>query len=87
MSVSDGYITGKNLELVPDKRIVQAWRPEEECWPSDHWSTVSFSLRPLKNGTKLTFVHTGVPVECGDRFDSGWRDYYWEPMKAMFAED
>jgi len=82
--VSDGYITGKNLELVPDKKIVQLWRAEEDCWPPDHWSKVTFSLRKVKVGTKLTFTQTGIPVECGDRFDSGWRDYYWSPMKALF---
>src|SRR6202171_4420576 len=25
----DGYITGRNLELVPGKRIVQSWRTSE----------------------------------------------------------
>ena len=84
ISVFDGYITGENLELVQDKKIVQLWRPEEDCWPSDHFSTVTFLLKTAANGTSLSFTHTGVPVECGDRFDSGWRENYWEPMKELF---
>lgn len=84
ISVFDGYITGENLELVQDKKIVQLWRPEEDCWPSDHFSTVTFLLKTAANGTSLSFTHSGVPVECGDRFDSGWRENYWEPMKELF---
>ena len=29
MSAWDGYITGRNLELVPHERIVQSWRTTE----------------------------------------------------------
>ncbi len=83
ISISDGYITGENLQLVPDRKIVQLWKAEEDCWPDGHYSTVIFSLAASKNGTVLTFTQTGVPLECGDRFDSGWRDYYWRPMKEM----
>ena len=81
--ISDGYITGENVELVKDKKIVQLWRAEEDCWPEDHFSTVKFLLSKEGRNTKLSFTQTGVPVECGDRFDSGWRDYYWKPMKEM----
>ncbi len=30
-SAYSGYITGTNLELVPDKKIVQAWHAQD--WP------------------------------------------------------
>jgi activator of HSP90 ATPase len=83
ISISDGYITGENVELVPDKKIVQLWKAQEDCWPEGHYSTVTFSLAKVKGGAVLTFTQTGVPVDCGDRFDSGWRDYYWTPMKEM----
>ncbi len=86
ISISDGYITGKNLELVKDKKIVQLWRAVEDCWPEDHYSTVTFTLTKIKEGTGLAFTQTGVPVDCGDRFDSGWKEYYWEPMKEMLEK-
>lgn len=86
ISVYDGYISGKNLELVPGKKIVQLWKPEEDCWPSDHYSTVEFSLKPTTHGTRMVFTQSGVPVECGDRFDTGWRENYWTPMKKLLEK-
>ncbi len=85
-SISDGYITGKNLELVKDRKIVQEWKPEEDCWPEGYFSTVTFKLTPMMDGTALAFTQTGVPVECGDRFDSGWKDFYWGPMKELLEK-
>ena len=86
-SISDGYIHGQNVELVPDEKIVQLWRPEEDCWPTDHYSRVTFSIKATKGSTQLVFTQSGVPVECGDRFDSGWRDYYWAPMKKSLESE
>lgn len=83
ISISDGYIAGQNVEIVPDKKIVQLWRAAEDCWPNGHFSTVTFSLAATRGGTTLSFRQTGVPFGCGKRFDSGWRDYYWAPMKEM----
>jgi hypothetical protein len=25
-------------------------------------------------------------VECGDRFDTGWEENYWAPMKEMLEK-
>lgn len=86
ISIYDGYIVGKNLEVIPDKKIVQLWRPEEDCWPSDYFSRVTFSLKAVKSGTRLSFTQSGVPVACGDRFDIGWKEHYWAKMKQMFDE-
>jgi hypothetical protein len=40
-------------------------------------------LKAEEDGTRLTFTQTGVPVDCGDRFDTGWKENYWVPMKDM----
>jgi uncharacterized protein YndB with AHSA1/START domain len=29
VSAWDGYVSGRNLELIPSERIVQSWRPSE----------------------------------------------------------
>ena len=42
ISAYDGYIDGKNLELVPDKKIIQSWRGSD--WPEGHYSKAVFSL-------------------------------------------
>jgi uncharacterized protein YndB with AHSA1/START domain len=84
-TVWGGYIHGKNLELVPGKKIVQSWRPSEETWPQDYYSTVSFTLAPAKGGTRLTFVHSGVLPDHAGHLSSGWRKSYWEPLTEYLS--
>lgn len=78
------YISGVNLELDPGKMIVQAWRATD--WPRGVFSIVTFKLTAASKGkTKLEFSQIGVPA--GDYKDivRGWKDYYWKPLKAIFA--
>jgi uncharacterized protein YndB with AHSA1/START domain len=81
----DGYIQGKNLELVRGKTIVQAWRASEEGWPEDYFSTVTYRLTPVRNGTRVSFTHTAVPAEHARQLAAGWKEFYWEPLKRYFA--
>lgn len=80
----DGYAEGVNVELVPDKKIVQTWRADD--WPEGHYSTVTFSLTKTEGGTRLAFTQTGVPEEQFEDVGQGWRDYYWKPMKEMLEK-
>ena len=77
----DSYISGVNIELVPDKRIVQAWRGTD--WPDGHYSLVFFSLDKVREGTRLTFIQIGVPEKELKGISAGWREFYWKPMKKM----
>ena len=81
ISAYGDYITGSNLELVPDQKIVQAWHASE--WPEGHMSRATFKLAPVPGGTRLTFTHSGVPDAFVDDIRQGWIDSYWVPMKAM----
>jgi activator of HSP90 ATPase len=56
ISAYEGYITGKNVELVEDKKIVQKWRASD--WPDGHYSEVTFELKKIKSGTKLIFTQS-----------------------------
>ena len=84
ISSSDGYIEGVNLELVPDRKIVQSWHASD--WPAGHYSRVTFSFSPVKSGTRLTFTQSGIPQDFIDDISQGWRDYYWQPMKEMLEK-
>lgn len=77
----DGYCEGTNLELIPGKKIIQTWRAAD--WPEGHYSKVTFLLKEVDAGTRLTFTQTAVPEEHYDDISQGWRDYYWPPMKKM----
>ncbi len=60
-TVYDGYCHGYNIELIPKKKIVQAWHFAEDGWPDDHFSICTFEFEPSPSGTKLSFSYTGVP--------------------------
>ena len=80
-SIYDGEIEGKNLELVPDRKIVQSWRYSD--WPKGHYSTATFELEKIEKGTRLKFTQTDVPDDKYEEIKQGWKDYYWQPMKEM----
>jgi uncharacterized protein YndB with AHSA1/START domain len=76
-----GYISGFNLEVVPGKRIVQAWRSRD--WPKGYFSIVTFALARSAGGrTRLSFTHLGVPAGDYKAKNAGWRSHYWKPLKT-----
>jgi activator of HSP90 ATPase len=83
-NIWDGSITGENLELVPDKKIVQSWRYSD--WPEGEYSTATFSLEEVDGGTKLTLNQSGVPDEAYEDIKQGWKDYYWTPLKKYLGK-
>jgi uncharacterized protein YndB with AHSA1/START domain len=83
-SAWDGYISGKTLELVPGRRIVQSWRTTEFS-PEDPDSTITIDLVATKSGTKLTLTHRGAPDGQTSYETEGWRDYYFAPMVEYFS--
>ena len=79
-SVWDDYVTGKNIELIKGKKIVQEWHASD--MPEGHISIVTFEFIPQKNNTTLLkFTHANVPADLSANFEQGWIDHYWEPMK------
>jgi activator of HSP90 ATPase len=83
-SAWDGYIEGKNLELVPNSKIVQSWRTSEFA-DHDPDSTITVELTSIKAGTRLKLSHRGAPDGQTSYEEHGWREFYFEPMKAYFA--
>ena len=82
----DGYIEGKHLALKQARRIVQEWSTSE--WPSGAApSRLELRLRPVKGGTELTMIHSGVPASQSRSLRSGWVEYYWKPLKDWFARE
>jgi activator of HSP90 ATPase len=77
-SAFDGYVTGRHIELVPDKRVVQAWRAKS--WPEGVHSIVRFELMPDGKGTRLVFDHEGFPEKEKEHLSGGWQTMYWEKI-------
>lgn len=78
-SVFKGHIIGRNLELVPNQRIVQAWRVV--TWPEGAYSIARFELKAQGSGTHLVFDHIGFPEGLHDHLAEGWEEHYWELLK------
>ncbi len=81
-SVFDGYCHGYNVELIEGKKIVQAWHFAEDGWPDDHFSICTFEIENTGNKTKLRFLQTDVPEHKVDSLKEGWKEFYWDAMKA-----
>lgn len=81
LSLFGGAITARNVELVADKRIVQAWRDAD--WAPGIYSIVKFELTPRGAGTHLVMDQTAFPAGQFSDLDPGWREHYWEPMKKF----
>ncbi len=81
----DGYISGKNLELVRPDRIVQTWRAADfpEGAPD---SKLTIDIAEHDGETKISVKHEGLPEGTAQRFTDGWRDFYFIPMEDFFAK-
>ena len=81
----DGYISGKNLELEPGKRIMQSWRTPEFPEGSPD-SLLEVLLEPIEGGTRLTLLHTIIPQDQSEEYKQGWEEYYFKPMQEYFRK-
>lgn len=78
-SLFGGHIVGRNLEVVPNRRIVQAWRVV--TWPEGAYSIARFELNAQGSETHLVFDHVGFPEGLHDHLAEGWETNYWELLK------
>jgi activator of HSP90 ATPase len=82
-SLFGDLVSGRNVELVPKQRIVQAWRPAS--WDKGIYSIVKFELTPQGSGTLIVFDHTGFPEGKYDGLLSGWNGHYWGPLAKFLT--
>ncbi len=75
-----GGLSGKFLQLVKDKMIVQSWR-SDAFKKTDLDSTLVLQFHAQGNDTILHMVHANVPEQDHKGVTEGWKTYYWLPMK------
>ena len=79
-STDEGQVTGVNVDLVPGRRLVQAWRRQD--FPEGIYSMAAITLAPTPSGgTELVLTHRGVPKHLLDQIEDYWRAIYWARMK------
>ena len=79
-SLWEGDIQGQNLEIVPNKKIVQEWFFGEQEEPS----IVTIKLFSDKKGVKVHLQHTNIPEEAYDNMKEGWNDFYFGNLQRFF---
>ena len=71
-SLWEGDITGKNLEFVQDKKVVQEWyfgvQPEK--------SIVTITISPDREYSVVTVEQSNIPDDEFNDIAEGWREYY-----------
>lgn len=72
-------IFGKNLQVEPRKVLVQEWWSGADRW--DEPSTVTFTLTPDGDNTKLELTHDNVPKKNLKEIEDGWKSFYIGPLK------
>ena len=79
-----GYITGRNLDVVRDQRLVQAWRTGS--WRPGDYSVVRFDLQAQGKRCRLVFDQLGFPINEGTSLAHGWSVHYWEPLARFLRQ-
>ena len=82
--VFGGRIEGRNIELIPNQRVVQAWR--SAAWPAGDYTIVRFNLVARGSGTRIIFDQAGILQNSAEwkQLDKGWPSNYWEPLRKYF---
>ena len=80
-AVFGGHVSGRHLELVPGRLLVQAWRAK--TWPEGVYSIARFELQSSGAGTKVVFEHSGFPEDMKDHLAKGWQMNYWDKLSAL----
>jgi activator of HSP90 ATPase len=78
-----GHIVGRQVELVENELIVQAWRVV--TWPRGIYSIARFELSDQGGSAKLVFTHTAFPKGQAEHLASGWQEHYWDPLTKLLA--
>lgn len=80
----DGYITGRNLELEPGRRILQTWRTVEFA-DDEPDSRLEITFQVVPDGTLVTIHHSDLPPH-GMQYEQGWHESYFDPMLDYFED-
>ncbi|HRK53900.1 MAG TPA: SRPBCC domain-containing protein [Cyclobacteriaceae bacterium] len=78
----EGSITGKNLEFVDGKKIVQQWYFGDQ----KEDSIVTIILHEHENGTSVELRHINIPDEAFEDIVGGWNEVYFGSLSDFYDE-
>ncbi|HLN54644.1 MAG TPA: SRPBCC domain-containing protein [Bacteroidales bacterium] len=79
-SLWEGDITGRNIEFVANRKVVQEWyfgdRTEK--------SVVTITINPDRDNSSVTVEQTNIPDEDYEDISEGWNEYYMGAISGFF---
>jgi len=79
-SLWEGDITGKNLEFIKDKKIVQEWYFGDQT----DKSIVTITINSDNGNSHVTVEHTNIPDGEFSGIAEGWKDFYFEAINNFY---
>ncbi|MFO7827288.1 MAG: SRPBCC domain-containing protein [Bacteroidales bacterium] len=79
-SLWEGDITGRNISIEENKKIVQEWYFGDQ----EEKSIVTIKIFDHKKGSQVELNHTNIPDEVYDNIVEGWNEFYFGAVKAFF---
>ncbi len=81
-SLWEESIVGKNVTLVPGKKIVQEWYFGEQT----DKSMVTILLHEMKNGTSVELRHSNIPDDDFENITAGWTENYFGALIDFYRD-
>ena len=82
-SLWEGSISGRNIEFIENRKIVQQWYFGDQS----EESVVTIILHPDQKGTSVELKHTNIPDADFENIKEGWDDSYFAALKDFFEEN
>lgn len=79
-SLWEGDITGRNLEFIPDRKVVQEWYFGNQS----EKSIVTITIQPDRENSVVTVEHINIPDDDFSDIAEGWREYYIGAIISFF---
>jgi activator of HSP90 ATPase len=71
-SLWEGDITGRNLEFIQDRKVMQEWYFGDQA----EKSIVTIIINPYGENSQVTVEHTNIPDDEFAQISEGWREFY-----------
>jgi activator of HSP90 ATPase len=79
-SLWEDDITGKNIEFVQDRKVVQEWYFGNQY----DKSLVTITINPDRENSQVTVEHSNIPDEEFNDIAEGWKEYYIGAIITFF---
>jgi len=76
----DGDISGRNLEFIKDRKLVQEWYFGDQ----EEKSIVTIEIKREGEDSVVTVEHSNIPNDDFDQIAEGWREFYMGAIAAFF---